>query len=442
MPNTVQFPQTTVTLTVIVSDVGGLTSTPTTFTVTVRPFTDALQPFETTVNASQVWFLDFSRDLESYTTSATVGGFDVNVVNGSNGTSDFEDLLRVIGLTSATPIGNVQSGMDSNEVVVDRLKNNLIAELAAANAVSDEARQRAEDANMAKSRFLATMSHELRTPLNAILGFSEVMANEIMGPLKNDTYKEYTQNIHSSGAHLLNLINEILDLSRIEAGKYELHEQSMQVCDTLDDCYRLMRLRAENKGIDLIEEYTADLPAIWADERAIRQICLNLITNAIKFTPRGGEVVISARFANNGDQIISVRDTGPGIPEKEIPKVLSAFGQGSLAHKTAEGGTGLGLPIVTKLIELHGGKFELKSKLRHGTEAIVIIPAKRVMQPLPPLQPLDETPDRPRITFAKARPKPRHAAQTGKPREPAVRRPRPPRLLSPARPGQPTIAHA
>lgn len=131
VPTTVQFPQTTITLTVIVSDVGGLTSTPTTFTVAVRPFSDALQPFETSVNASQVWFLDFSRDLESYTTSAVTGGFDVNVVNGANGTSDFEDLLRILGLTTATPIANVQSGMDSNEVAIDRLKTNLLADLAA-----------------------------------------------------------------------------------------------------------------------------------------------------------------------------------------------------------------------------------------------------------------------------------------------------------------------
>lgn len=267
-------------------------------------------------------------------------------------------------------------------------KDLLIAELEEARVMSDQARRRAEDANLAKSQFLATMSHELRTPLNAILGFSEVMTKEIMGPLENPTYKEYTQNIHSSGSHLLNLINEILDLSRIEAGKYELHEQAMNVCDTLDDCHRLMRLRAENKGLKLIEDFGPGMATIWADERAIRQICLNLITNAIKFTPRGGMVTISARTEADGSQVICVADNGPGIPKEEIPKVLSSFGQGSLAHTSAEGGTGLGLPIVRSLIELHGGTFELKSELRKGTQAIIRIPATRVLQSMEPLQPL------------------------------------------------------
>ena len=229
------------------------------------------------------------------------------------------------------------------------------------------------------------MSHELRTPLNAILGFSEVMTNEIMGPLENPTYKEYTGNIHASGSHLLHLINEILDLSRIEAGKYELHEQTMNICDTLDDCHRLMRLRAENKGLELVENFDVNLKTIWADERAIRQICLNLLTNAIKFTPRGGRVTLTARAEADGGQTIIVSDNGPGIPKEEIPKVLSAFGQGSLAQKSAEGGTGLGLPIVSRLIELHGGKFELKSELRRGTEAIVRIPATRVLQQMSPM---------------------------------------------------------
>lgn len=264
-------------------------------------------------------------------------------------------------------------------------KDILIAELEEAKAVSDQARRRAEDANLAKSQFLATMSHELRTPLNAILGFSEVMTNEIMGPLENPTYKEYTGNIHASGSHLLHLINEILDLSRIEAGKYELHEQTMNICDTLDDCHRLMRLRAENKGLELVENFDVNLKTIWADERAIRQICLNLLTNAIKFTPRGGRVILTARAEADGGQTIIVSDNGPGIPKEEIPKVLSAFGQGSLAHKSAEGGTGLGLPIVSRLIELHGGKFELKSELRRGTEAIVRIPATRVLQQMSPM---------------------------------------------------------
>ncbi len=323
-------------------------------------------------------------------------------------------------------------------------KDLLIAELEEARVMSDQARRRAEDANLAKSQFLATMSHELRTPLNAILGFSEVMTKEIMGPLENPTYREYTANIHSSGAHLLNLINEILDLSRIEAGKYELQEQSMNVCDTLDDCHRLMKLRAENKGLRLVEDFGPGMATIWADERAIRQICLNLITNAIKFTPRGGEVTISARTEADGSQVICVSDNGPGIPKEEIPKVLSAFGQGSLAYKSAEGGTGLGLPIVRSLIELHGGTFELKSELRKGTRAIIRVPSTRVMQPMQPLQPRTQVASKSRPARARPVSAPNAAAKTTEStpnrRGPGgTRQPRQPRLVS--RPRTPTSAN-
>ncbi|MEM9357787.1 MAG: HAMP domain-containing sensor histidine kinase [Pseudomonadota bacterium] len=258
-------------------------------------------------------------------------------------------------------------------------KDLLIAELAESKSISDEARRRAEDANLAKSRFLATMSHELRTPLNAVLGFSEVMKAEILGPLENETYKEYAENIHTSGSHLLNLINEILDLSRIEAGKYELNEKSILLGDIIDDSLSLLKLRAETKGVRLNNRCTPGLPALWADERAIRQICLNLLSNAIKFTPRGGEIDLVAANTTDGGQLLSVTDTGPGIPQDEIPKVLESFGQGSLAHQTAEGGTGLGLSIVQSLIGLHGGKFDLISELRKGTCATVHFPASRVI---------------------------------------------------------------
>jgi two-component system cell cycle sensor histidine kinase PleC len=307
-------------------------------------------------------------------------------------------------------------------------KDLLIAELEEARVMSDQARRRAEDANLAKSQFLATMSHELRTPLNAILGFSEVMAKEIMGPLDNPTYREYTGNIHSSGTHLLNLINEILDLSRIEAGKYELHEHAINVRDTLDDSHQLMKLRAENKGLKLIEDYGSGMAPIWADERAVRQICLNLLTNAIKFTPRGGIVTMSARTEAGGGQVICISDNGPGIPAEELPKVLSAFGQGSLAQHSAEGGTGLGLPIVSSLIELHGGTFELKSEVRKGTQAIIRIPSTRVLpsKGSAPPSTATSTPDPRRPGTPVAGKKQSGPGAT-------IRRPRQPSLVGPAR---------
>ncbi len=269
-------------------------------------------------------------------------------------------------------------------------KDALIAELEEEKSVSDEARRRAEAANRAKSRFLATMSHELRTPLNAILGFSEVMKTELFGPLDNPTYREYAGNILESGRHLLHLINEILDLTRIESGRYELHEEPLRLADTAEECHRLLKLKADTKGLQLIEAIEPDLPVVWADQRAMRQICLNLMSNALKFTPSGGRITIAVGATEDGGQHLSVRDNGPGIPEEEIPKVLQAFGQGTLAHQNAEGGAGLGLAIVQNLIELHGGSLALTSELRKGTDAKVILPAYRVLQAMAPLQPLGQ----------------------------------------------------
>src|SRR5215475_1092149 len=264
-------------------------------------------------------------------------------------------------------------------------KDALIGELEQAKAKSDEARRHAEAANIAKSRFLAQMSHELRTPLNAILGFSEVMKSEVFGPHAVPTYKEYAADVHNSGVHLLNLINEILDLSRIEAGRYELNEEAVDLAHVVGDCHHLLTLRARNRGIRIQEMFEPDLPRLWADERACRQICLNLLSNAIKFTPQGGEVWLKVGWTAAGGQYMSVKDNGPGIPDDEISIVLASFGQGTNAIKSAEQGAGLGLPIVKSLIELHGGTFSLKSKLREGTEVIVTFPPERVMAALEPV---------------------------------------------------------
>jgi two-component system cell cycle sensor histidine kinase PleC len=258
-------------------------------------------------------------------------------------------------------------------------KDALIAELEQSKAVSDEARRHAEAANISKSKFLANMSHELRTPLNAILGFSEIMSTEILGPLENPTYKSYSEDINRSGQHLLNLINQILDLSRIEAGRYELVEESVGLSHVMEDCWRLLKLRAESKGIAVIERYDSNMRLLWAEQRAVRQICLNLLSNAIKFTPTGGTITLTVGVNARGEQFLSVKDTGPGIPEAEIPRVMSSFGQGTLAQRTAEGGSGLGLPIVKGLVDLHGGTFELKSKLRHGTEITIAFPQTRTL---------------------------------------------------------------
>ncbi len=269
-------------------------------------------------------------------------------------------------------------------------KDALIGELEEAKENAEQARRRAEDASIAKSQFLAQMSHELRTPLNAILGFSEVMKTEAFGQHAVPAYREYSNDIHTSGQHLLNLINEVLDLSRIEAGRYELHEEAVSLSAVVEDCHHLLRLRAENRGISIHQVFEPNLPRLWADERAIRQVCLNLLSNAVKFTPPGGDVWLKVGWTAAGGQYMSVKDTGPGIPEEEISIVLSKFGQGSNAIKSAEQGTGLGLPIAKNLIEIHGGTFTLKSKVRIGTELIATFPPERVMAALAPIN--DGTP--------------------------------------------------
>ena len=265
-------------------------------------------------------------------------------------------------------------------------KDDLIAELEVAKSVSDEARRRAEESNLAKSRFLASMSHELRTPLNAILGFSEVMAGEVLGPIENSSYKEYVGDIHRSGQHLLNLINEILDLSRIEAGRYELNENALAFSEIAEDCIGLVQLKARSKNIRITKAFEEALPMVWADEKSMRQVILNLLSNAVKFTPSGGEIQVKLGWTAGGGQYVSIKDNGPGIAEEEIPVVLSAFGQGSIAIKSAEQGTGLGLPIVQAILAKHGGEFVFRSKLREGTEGIAILPRERVLESMAPVE--------------------------------------------------------
>ena len=264
----------------------------------------------------------------------------------------------------------------------------LIAELEVEKSISEAARKRAEEANLAKSRFLASMSHELRTPLNAILGFSEVMDNELMGPIGNPQYVGYVRDIHQSGKHLLNVINEILDLSRIEAGKYEIVEAPLTLQEIASDCVGLIRMRAEKKSVTVDMHFEEALPKLMGDEKAVRQIILNLLSNAVKFTPQNGTILVKVGWTASGGQYVSIKDSGPGIPDDEIPIVMSTFGQGSIAIKSAEQGSGLGLPIVQALMQLHGGRFKLESALRKGVTATAIFPPSRtlaadILQPTP-----------------------------------------------------------
>lgn len=240
------------------------------------------------------------------------------------------------------------------------------------------AKEIAERASRSKSEFLANMSHELRTPLNAILGFSEVITDQLFGGIGNERYLDYARDINDSGKHLLQVINDILDLSRIEAGKLELDLALVRLTESLDSCHRLLRERARDASVDLACEVPDDLPSISADPVKLKQILLNLLTNAIKFTPEGGHVSVDAGMLESGELRIVVRDTGIGMKPDDIRTALAPFGQVESVLARRHHGTGLGLPLVQSLVSLHGGRVSLQSELGKGTEVTVLWPSHLV----------------------------------------------------------------
>jgi signal transduction histidine kinase len=239
--------------------------------------------------------------------------------------------------------------------------------------------QRADEASTAKSRFLATMSHELRTPLNAIIGFSELLIGEVFGKLGDTHYRDYAKDIHDSGKHLLDLINDVLDISKLDAVTVELYREPTDLPDLLRKATQIMRSQAERAGVALVESYDTSLPVISTDERRLRQVLLNLLSNAIKFTATGGKVTVSAYRQADG-VAISVADTGIGIAPEDIPKAMENFGQVQSGWSRNAEGTGLGLPLSKRLVELLGGTFVLESKVGVGTNIIVTFPAERLLQ--------------------------------------------------------------
>ncbi len=241
------------------------------------------------------------------------------------------------------------------------------------------AKEAAEAANNAKSEFLANMSHELRTPLNAVIGFSEVMRSEMFGPLGHENYEEYANDINDSGVHLLNLVNEILDLSKVVAGKAEVQDEVVDLGDLLGLCAKLVAesVRAAEITLDLPDIST--LPQLRADETKLKQILLNLLSNAIKFTPPGGRVTVEAASKSDGGVRISVTDTGIGIARARISQVMQPFKQVEGAMTRKHGGTGLGLPLAKALVELHDGKFNLDSEEGVGTTVTISLPASCVL---------------------------------------------------------------
>jgi two-component system cell cycle sensor histidine kinase PleC len=258
-------------------------------------------------------------------------------------------------------------------------RERLIEELRQEKEAAEAAKAGAEAASEAKSRFLATVSHELRTPLNAILGFSEILSKQLFGPNAVETYRNYASDINSSGAYLLNLIDGILDLSRIEAGARDLEEVPLKIADTARDALRLIEFGIRRKKQVLVDKLPDGLPELLADRRAVRQIWINLLSNAVKFTPEGGTIELRAWRNMAGGLSIAVKDNGPGIPENEIAAAMSPFARGSYATRKAIDGAGLGLPIVKGLAALHGAEIAIVSAAGKGTEVTVTFPAFRVL---------------------------------------------------------------
>ena len=242
-----------------------------------------------------------------------------------------------------------------------------------------KAKEMAELANRAKSEFLANMSHELRTPLNAVIGFSEILKSEAFGPLGHENYAEYANDIHQAGKHLLEVINDVLDVAKIEAGQLNLSEQQMDMNAVIASCIRMLSVRAHDAGVTLISDIPVGLPGFIGDETRIKQIIVNLASNAIKFTNNDGKVTIGVAHGDDGGMILTVADTGIGIAEKDIPRVLDRFGQVQTTYARNNDGTGLGLTLVQMLVDIHDGDFTLESEVGTGTICRVYMPAERTV---------------------------------------------------------------
>ncbi len=245
-------------------------------------------------------------------------------------------------------------------------------------------------ASRAKSEFLANMSHELRTPLNSIIVFSEMIMHERLGEIGNAKYADYAQDIHGAGNHLLHIINDILDLSKVDAGKLELHEELVDVDHMTAACLSIVRVRAQEKGIAVETRIDPEMPPLLADELRLRQALINLVGNAIKFTPDGGSIIVEASQSVEDEPFLRVIDNGIGIASEDIEKAMEPFGQADSALNRRYDGSGLGLPLTKALVELHKGQFEIDSTVGLGTTVTMTFPQSRCQQSAPQASSVDQ----------------------------------------------------
>jgi PAS domain S-box-containing protein len=322
------------------------------------PFTELLTP------ESQKLALDYLSGLkDSGVASLLNEGREVEAVAGAGSIPLFMTMGRVSG----------EEGGRFCAVLRDithwkRVEGELLAAKAAA-----------EHASSQKSDFLARVSHEVRTPLNAIIGFAEVMIEERFGPIANDRYREYLRDIRTSGEHVVSLVNDLLDISKIEAGKLDLNFAAVSLNEVVRESIGLMQPQANRARVVVRSSLSKEVPAIVADERTLRQIVLNLLSNSVKFTGPGGQVIASTSLAETGEALLRVRDTGEGMSEEDLAKALEPFRQLSTATMSDQAGTGLGLPLTKALVEANRATMSIKSARGEGTVVTVTIPATRVL---------------------------------------------------------------
>lgn len=298
-------------------------------------------------------------------------------LHGNNNTIQMEGRREILGVKKDGTEFLAEASVSKFDIGNDTISIVILRDISKRKQFETEliqARELAVNADKAKTEFLANMSHELRTPLNAINGFSEMMLKQSFGPLGNPHYNEYAKYIFDSGNHLLLIINDILDISRIEAGEVQLNKEELDVVEIIEECQHLIEIRAKDKQLKIITQFQDHLPAIRADERMVKQMLLNLLTNAIKFTAKNGEIIIEAVLTKNNTFVLSVIDDGIGMAEDDIPIALAAFGQVDSALNRKFEGTGLGLSLVKSMAELHGGKLILESELGVGTRASIELP--------------------------------------------------------------------